>query len=134
MGLVFSISSFFIAKTTLANNWRSFSSSYLALVCCIFASSHAWFVTGRDLAKTHFCATCKKETNDVKPRNVLYGTFLINQSVSVWCSNTGVLHRFQLWFEFQVMPRPSDFFCTIVRWKDKPRWNLTNFIWMNKDF
>ena len=31
MGLVFSISNFFIAKTSLANNWRSFSSSYLAL-------------------------------------------------------------------------------------------------------
>ena len=27
----FSISNFFIAKTSLANNWRSFSSSYLAL-------------------------------------------------------------------------------------------------------
>ena len=32
MGLVFSISNFFIAKMSLANNWRSFSSSYLALV------------------------------------------------------------------------------------------------------
>ena len=32
VGLVFSISNFFIAKTSLANNWRSFSSSYLALV------------------------------------------------------------------------------------------------------
>ena len=32
MGLVFSISNFFIAKTSLANNWRSFSSSYSALV------------------------------------------------------------------------------------------------------
>ena len=31
VGLVFSISHFFIAKTSLANNWRSFSSSYLAL-------------------------------------------------------------------------------------------------------
>ena len=31
VGLVFSISNFFIAKTPLANNWRSFSSSYLAL-------------------------------------------------------------------------------------------------------
>ena len=31
MGLVFSISNYFIAKTSLANNWRSFSSSYLAL-------------------------------------------------------------------------------------------------------
>ena len=30
-GLVFSISNFFIAKTSLANNWRSFSSSNLAL-------------------------------------------------------------------------------------------------------
>ena len=29
--LVFSISNSFIAKTSLANNWRSFSSSYLAL-------------------------------------------------------------------------------------------------------
>ena len=29
--LVFSISNFFIAKTSLANNWRSFSSSFLAL-------------------------------------------------------------------------------------------------------
>ena len=29
--LVFSISNLFIAKTSLANNWRSFSSSYLAL-------------------------------------------------------------------------------------------------------
>ena len=29
VGLVFSISNFFIAKTSLANNWRSFSSSYL---------------------------------------------------------------------------------------------------------
>ena len=32
VGLVFSISNFFIAKTSLANNWRSFSSSYLALL------------------------------------------------------------------------------------------------------
>ena len=32
VGLVFSISNFFIAKRSLANNWRSFSSSYLALV------------------------------------------------------------------------------------------------------
>ena len=32
VGLVFSISSSFIAKTSLANNWRSFSNSYLALV------------------------------------------------------------------------------------------------------
>ena len=31
VGLVFSISNFFIAKKSLANNWRSFSSSYLAL-------------------------------------------------------------------------------------------------------
>ena len=31
VGLVFSISNIFIAKTSLANNWRSFSSSYLAL-------------------------------------------------------------------------------------------------------
>ena len=31
VGLVFSISNFFIAKTSLANNWRTFSSSYLAL-------------------------------------------------------------------------------------------------------
>ena len=30
--LVFSISNFFFAKTSLANNWRSFSSSYLALL------------------------------------------------------------------------------------------------------
>ena len=32
VGLVFSISNFFIAETSLANNWRSFSSSYLALL------------------------------------------------------------------------------------------------------
>ena len=32
VGLVFSISNFFIAKTSLANNWMSFSSSYSALV------------------------------------------------------------------------------------------------------
>ena len=31
VGLVFSISSFHIAKTSMANNWRSFSSSNLAL-------------------------------------------------------------------------------------------------------
>ena len=31
VGLVFLISNYFIAKTSLANNWRSFSSSYLAL-------------------------------------------------------------------------------------------------------
>ena len=31
MGLVFSISNFFITKTSLANKWRSFSSSNLAL-------------------------------------------------------------------------------------------------------
>ena len=31
VGLVFSISNFFISKTSLANNWRSFSSSYSAL-------------------------------------------------------------------------------------------------------
>ena len=30
--LVFSISNFFIAKTFLANNWRSFSSSYWVLL------------------------------------------------------------------------------------------------------
>ena len=36
VGLVFSISNFFIAKTSLANNWRSFSSSYLALYCTVF--------------------------------------------------------------------------------------------------
>ena len=35
VGLVFSISNFFIAKTSLANNWRSFSSSYLALVVTV---------------------------------------------------------------------------------------------------
>ena len=44
VGLVFSISNFFIAKTSLANNWRSFSSSYLALDSyqawqCTFASN-----------------------------------------------------------------------------------------------
>ena len=32
VGLVFSISNVFIAKTSLTNNWRSFSSSYSALV------------------------------------------------------------------------------------------------------
>ena len=32
VGLVFSISNFFIAKTSLANNWRSFCSSNLALI------------------------------------------------------------------------------------------------------
>ena len=32
VGLVFLISNYFIAKTSLANNWRSFSSSYSALV------------------------------------------------------------------------------------------------------
>ena len=32
VALLFLISYFFIAKTSLANNWRSFSSSYLALV------------------------------------------------------------------------------------------------------
>ena len=31
VGLVFLISNFFIAKTSLANHWRSFSSNYLAL-------------------------------------------------------------------------------------------------------
>ena len=31
VGLDISISNFFIAKTSLANNWRSFSSSNLAL-------------------------------------------------------------------------------------------------------
>merc|ERR1712051_499286 len=36
VGLVFSISNFFDAKTSLANNWRSFSSSYLAL-CDVFS-------------------------------------------------------------------------------------------------
>ena len=36
VGLVFSISNFFIAKASLANNWRSFSSSYLALKSSIF--------------------------------------------------------------------------------------------------
>ena len=41
VGLVFSISNFFIAKTSLANNWRSFSSSYLAL----FSGSFLWSVT-----------------------------------------------------------------------------------------
>ena len=37
-GLVFSIYNFFIARTSLANNWRSFSSSYLALVELLFLS------------------------------------------------------------------------------------------------
>ena len=32
VGLVFSISNFFIAKRSLANNWRSFSSSNSALL------------------------------------------------------------------------------------------------------
>ena len=32
VGLVFSISNFFIAKMSLANNWRSFSSSNSALI------------------------------------------------------------------------------------------------------
>ena len=36
VGLVFSISNFFIAKTSLANNLRSFSSSYLALYEVIY--------------------------------------------------------------------------------------------------
>ena len=40
VGLVFSISNFFIAKTSLANNWRSFSSSYLALVS-LYATEEA---------------------------------------------------------------------------------------------
>ena len=31
VGLAFSISNFFIAKMSLENNWRSFSSSYWAL-------------------------------------------------------------------------------------------------------
>ena len=31
VGLVFSISNFFIAKTSVVNNWKSFSSSYSAL-------------------------------------------------------------------------------------------------------
>ena len=39
VGLVFSISNFFIAKTSLANNWRSFSSSYLALYYSHFQAS-----------------------------------------------------------------------------------------------
>ena len=34
VGLVFSIPNFFITKTSLANNWRSFSSSNLALFGC----------------------------------------------------------------------------------------------------
>jgi len=37
--LVFWISNFFTAKTSLANNWRSFSSSYLALVCGTYIST-----------------------------------------------------------------------------------------------
>jgi hypothetical protein len=36
VGLVFSTSNFFITKTSLANNWRSFSSSYLALAIAEF--------------------------------------------------------------------------------------------------
>ena len=36
VGLVFSISNFFNVKTSLANNWRSFSSSYSALVAVYF--------------------------------------------------------------------------------------------------
>ena len=40
VGLVFSISNFFIAKTSLANNWRSFSSSYLALFGIFFDRIH----------------------------------------------------------------------------------------------
>ena len=42
VGLVFPISNFFIAKTSLANNWRSFSSSYLALSVILrtFSSFH----------------------------------------------------------------------------------------------
>ena len=38
VGLVFSISNCFIAKMSLANNWRSFSSSYLALASNYFFS------------------------------------------------------------------------------------------------
>ena len=40
VGLVFSISNFFIAKTSLANNWRSFSSSYLALAISKLVETH----------------------------------------------------------------------------------------------
>ena len=39
-GLSFSICNFYIAKTSLANNWRSFSSSYLALVS-LYATEEA---------------------------------------------------------------------------------------------
>ena len=41
VGLVFSISNFFIAKTSLANNWRSFSSSYSALIVRTEKQIHA---------------------------------------------------------------------------------------------
>ena len=44
VGLVFSISNFFIAKTSLANNWRSFSSSYLALFRSLVQKSKNNFV------------------------------------------------------------------------------------------
>ena len=47
VGLVFSISNFLIAKTSLANNWRSFSSSYsaLAIILRVMFNSRKNFIT-----------------------------------------------------------------------------------------
>ena len=51
MGLVFSISNFFIAKTSLANNWRSFSSSNLALVLDGFDCSFSMYIKENSFIK-----------------------------------------------------------------------------------
>ena len=59
-GLVFSISNIFIAKTSLANNWRSFSSSYLAL--------HR----RRRNLKEEICTPCKD--------------FYLNEPIRLFCS------------------------------------------------
>ena len=48
VGLVFSISNFFIGKTSLANNWRNFSSSYLALGVLFM---YLWFLLMENIYK-----------------------------------------------------------------------------------
>ena len=61
VGLVFSISNFFIAKTSLANNWRSFSSSYLALVAAI---NKVWPITSIMFILVHACPAELNSGND----------------------------------------------------------------------
>ena len=69
VGLVFSISNFSIAKTSLANNWRSFSSSYLALAMSleeVIRGSHQRESSKGVIAESH----PKKSTQGYHQRSI----------------------------------------------------------------